>query len=112
MSTSQPKLPFVREEHVRYNRHLLPEYAPDAQGLQVLTDAHLEHAHDLSDWTVEPLGEGRHLVTAADLEPWYASPEPDPETLQQARGDFGGMILTPELVASNPPPSKRGQPVL
>ena len=34
-------------------------------------------------------------MQAKDLEPWYATIDPDPETLAKARADFGGMILTP-----------------
>ena len=43
-------------------------------------------------------------MQAKDLEPWYATIDPDPETLAKARADFGGMLLTPEIIAANPPP--------
>ena len=99
-----PPLPHVEEHHIRYNRHLNSSYTPDAHGLQVLTDAHLEHASDLSDWVIEPLGGGRHLVAAKNPERWYAHIDPDPETLLKARADFGKMILTVETVENNPPP--------
>jgi hypothetical protein len=33
-----------------------------------------------------------------------ATIDPDPETLTKARADFGGMLLTPEIIAANPPP--------
>lgn len=102
--TGRPPLPFVRESHIRYNKHLHSQYTPDAHGLQILTDTHLGHATDLSDWVIAPLGGGRHLVQAKDLEPWYANIDPDPETLAKARADFGKMILTPQTVADNPPP--------
>jgi hypothetical protein len=102
--TVRPVLPYVEEYHIRYSRHLNGQYIADAHGLQLLTDAHLAHANDLSDWIIEPLGAGKHLVQATDLEPWYATIEPDPETLAKARADFGGMILTPEIIAANPPP--------
>ena len=104
LGAARPPMPHVEEYHVRYNRHLNTGYIPDAHGLQVLTDAHLEHASDLSDWIIEALGAGRHLVQAKDLEPWYAHIDPDPETLMKARADFGKMILTPETIANNPPP--------
>lgn len=100
----RPPLPYVKEYHVRYNRHLNGQYIPDAHGLQLLTDAHLKHANDLSDWIIEPLGAGKHLVQAKDLEPWYATIDPNPATLAKARADFGGMILTPDIIAANPPP--------
>lgn len=104
LSTGRPLLPYVQEYHVRYNRHLNAQYIPDAHGLQILTDAHLTHANDLSDWIIEPLGAGKHLVQAKDLEPWYATIDPNPAILAKARADFGGMLLTPENIAANPPP--------
>ncbi|WP_427004233.1 hypothetical protein [Pseudarthrobacter sp. H2] len=104
LSDGRPPLPHVKEYQVRYNRHLNGQYIADAHGLQLLTDAHLTHANDLSEWIIEPLGGGKHLVQAKDLEPWYASIDPDPETLAKARADFGGMLLTPEIIAANPPP--------
>jgi hypothetical protein len=104
LSGGRPLLPYVKEWQIRYNRHLNGQYIADAHGLQLLTDAHLAHANDLSDWIIEPLGGGKHLVQAKDLEPWYATIDPDPETLAKARADFGGMILTPEIIADNPPP--------
>jgi hypothetical protein len=104
LSNGRPLLPYVKEWQIRYNRHLIAQYIPDAHGLQLLTDAHLARANDLSDWIIEPLGGGKHLVKAKDLAPWYATIDPDPETLAKARADFGGMILTPEIIADNPPP--------
>lgn len=100
----RPPLPHVQEYQIRYNKHLNSQYTPDAHGLQILTDAHLKHATDLSDWVIKPLGAGRHLVQAKDLEPWYATTTVDPETLAKARADFGAVILTPEIIANNPPP--------
>lgn len=99
-----PRLPHVLEHHIRYNRHLISSYVPDAHGIQLLTDAHLDHARDLSDWDIEPLTGGRHLVKAHHLDRWYATVDPDPETLAKARHDFGDMILTLDTVASHPPP--------
>lgn len=104
LSEGRPMLPYVKEYHIRYNRHLNGQYIPDAHGLQLLTDNHLKRANDLSGWLIEPLGGGKHLVQAKDLEPWYATIDPDPDTLAKARADFGGMILTPEIIAANPPP--------
>jgi hypothetical protein len=104
LTTARPPLPYVEEHHIYYNKHLHSQYTPDAHGLQLLTDAHLRHANDLSDWLIEPLGGGRYLVGAQDLEPWYATLDPDPATLAKARADFGKMILTPQSVEDNPPP--------
>lgn len=89
---------------VRYARHVLDRWVPDAHGIQVLTDAHLQRAHDLTAWRVTDLGSGRHLVEAPDLRAWYGSTTPDPTTLQVARGDFGDMILTQEDIDANPLP--------
>lgn len=44
----------MEEYHIRYNKHLNAQYIPDAHGLPLLTDAHLGHANDLSDWIIEP----------------------------------------------------------
>jgi hypothetical protein len=85
LAGARPALPHVKEYHVRYNRHLNGQYVPDAHGVQLLTDARLAHANDLSDWNVTPLGGGKHLVKAKDLQLWYANIDPEPETLAKAR---------------------------
>lgn len=77
-------------------RHLLASRVLDAYGVQLLTDAHLAHARDLSGWDVEPLGEGRHLVRARDLAAWFAQDQPTDTALTQARSDFADMLLTPD----------------
>jgi hypothetical protein len=79
-------------------RKLFDQRTVDAYGIQVLTDAHLAHAHNLSDWDITDLGSGRHLVKARDLTPWFAQDKPDPHTLAQARNDFGDLILNPTVV--------------
>jgi hypothetical protein len=86
------------------NRHLLDWFVPDAHGIQVLRDEHLARAHDLANWNITDLGSGRHLVETTDFEPWYATDVPDPDVVEQARHDFGAMILTAEDIATNPPP--------
>lgn len=98
------QLPGIRESHVRYNKHLLDKYVPDAHGLQVLREAHLLRAADLSRWDVSEVGHGRFLVEAADLEPWYADAVPDPAVLAQARLDFGDMLLTEQVISEHPAP--------
>jgi hypothetical protein len=102
------RLDGMRASDVTYNRHLLPHYVPDAHGIQVVRDEHLTHAHDLTNWNITPLGHGRHLLEAPDLTPWYNNPDllPDPDTLTQARHDFGPMILTKNTITANPPPWK------
>lgn len=98
------KLPDLHESDVRYNRHLLSRYTPDAHGIQILTDHHLSRARDLSSWNIRELGHGRYLVEANDPTPWYSTPLPDQVVVDQARHDFGDMILTKETIAANPPP--------
>ncbi len=66
----------LTEPYLRGHRPVLASRVPDAFGIQVLTDAHLEHAHDLTDWTIEEIAPGRHLVTARDLDPWLVAPGP------------------------------------
>lgn len=109
---SWPHFPAIQEAHLRYHRPLLARYVPDAFGIQVLTDAHLERAHDLSDWDVTALANGRHLVAAKDVEGWFGTlaprdwrslgttpPLPDNrELVEKARADFGDMILTADTL--------------
>jgi hypothetical protein len=104
------RLPRISGSGINYCAHLFDRYVPDAHGVQVLSDAHLERAHDLSTWTITDLGHGRHLVEATDLGPWYADGIPDAAVLEAARRDFGDMILSFQTYAENPPPW--GGPVL
>jgi hypothetical protein len=96
LAEENPPLPFVREAAVRRHRRVRDRLVPDAHGIQVLTDAHLAKAADLSTWDVVDLGNSRHLVRARDLAAWFAGDQPDPEVLEAARRDFGGMIMTPD----------------
>lgn len=89
-------LPGTRPSDFRYQRALLDRYVPDARGVMLVTDAHLEKAEELSDWTIRSLGHGRHLLQAADLAAWYAVPRVAPDVVAKARQDLGAMILTPE----------------
>ena len=98
------KLDAITEADVRYNRHLLTRYVPDAHGIQVLRDEHLANARNLRGWHITELGAGRHLVEANDLAAWYADELPDPDVVTSARNDFGEMLLTKETIAANPPP--------
>jgi hypothetical protein len=100
-----PAPPGASEATFRYHPHLAGRYVRDAHGIQVLRGRHLEHARDLSRWRITPLGHDRHLVEASDLEPWYADKVPDPGVLEQARRDFGDLILTDETAHTHPPPS-------
>jgi len=105
--SSKQDLDALGETDLRYNRHLLIDYLPDAHGIQVVRDEHLTRAHDLSNWIVSDLGHGRHLIEATDLEPWYSGPLPNPDVVNQARRDFGSMILTKDVITATPPPWNR-----
>ncbi len=70
-------------------------------GLQILTAAHVEAAHDLSGWQVTRLDEGHFLVEDRDLGAWYAATMPfpgafDEHLMARAVADFGAMIVTLE----------------
>jgi hypothetical protein len=86
------------------SRHLWGRHVIDAHGINLLTDEHLAAARDLSTWKVEQVSGHRHLVSAHDLEPWYAHNAPDPQTLARARVDFGDMILSWDTILANPGP--------
>ena len=97
-----------------FNRHLWSSRIHDVTGIQLLTGAHLAHAHDLSGWQVTQVAPDRWLVRAPDLEPWYDVPDrdtwnrrafPHPDVLAQARSDFGDMILTDEIAEAHPRPT-------
>lgn len=94
--------PFITASELYHNGPLLKSMVPDVSGLQLLTDAHLERAHDLSDWTITSLAGGRHLVEAVNLGDWYTDPLPQ-GLLSKAREDFGSMILTSEFIKTNSP---------
>ena len=94
----------LRDSLIWEFRHLLGSRVLDAYGIQLLTDAHLAHAHDLSGWHVETVAPGRHVVRARDLAASYAGNQPDPAVLERARADFGDMILTAAVAAAEPRP--------
>jgi hypothetical protein len=84
-----------------HGRHLDDRRVPDACVEQVLTQAHLDAANDLSDWRVEEVAAGRFLVAHPRPSRWFLSAPPgesgtrvDPEILAKAREDFGPMVLT------------------
>ena len=85
-------------------RHLWQERVYDAAAIQLLTGAHLAHATNLDRWQVTEVAPDRYLVEATDLNPWFAQDTPDPHVLQQARDDFGDMILTEDHERTTPGP--------
>jgi hypothetical protein len=84
--------------------HVWTTYVADAYGIQLLTDDHLAKARDLSRWQVTSPAPGRWLVVAKDLERWFTDgrSEVEQEILDQARADFGGMILDPDVLSRHP----------
>ncbi len=98
------RYPHVRGEAVRSNPHLIITHVIDAHGVQVLTTAQTERIRHQQRWNISDLGNDRQLVTAPDLAPWYSNPLPEPDVLADARDDFADILLTPEVLAANPPP--------
>ncbi len=103
-------LPHLSPGEFRYYQHLTTRYVIDAHGVQVLTTRQLAGVRHPDHWTVRDLGHDRHLVTAPDLAPWYASPYPDPDVLTAARDDFTDILLTAEVIAAHPPPWRHPDP--
>jgi hypothetical protein len=74
-------------------------FVPEPAGLSILTERHLDAAHDLSDWRTTRLDSGHYRVEARDLSPWYEPPlrPGDPvnaDVWRAARHAFGDMVLT------------------
>lgn len=88
-----PALPTIGARQLGANLPLWERFVPDVHGMQVLTREHLEHATDLSRWTVTEAGPGRYLIEAPDLAEWFQVGGPDAMVLAQARADFGRMIV-------------------
>ncbi len=93
---SHYRLPYFDGTSYNLARHAWYCHTPDAHGIQILTDSHLEQASDLTRWHIQSLGNDRHLVQAPDLQPWYSAATPDPDVLDRARQDFGEIILSPD----------------
>ncbi|MCE1174929.1 MAG: hypothetical protein LWW77_10030, partial [Propionibacteriales bacterium] len=78
---------------------LWDEYLPFPSGVQILTDKHLDRAHNLDDWDTTRLNDRLYVVHAKDLSPWYRVPwvrvtEAHTEAVAKARLDFGDMLFT------------------
>ena len=54
--TACPSRDYIR------NRHLWGEFVVDAAGVNLLTERHLAHAHDLSNWELEQVTPRRFIV--------------------------------------------------
>lgn len=119
LSGEKPDFPFVDPILFDFNRHTFAHYVPDAHSIQVLTGSHLEKANSLSGWRTKDLGNDRYLVEAPDLDPWFTGVEdvnywgfrlPEPAVLEQARADFGSMILTEAVLSADPQAWLPGRP--
>jgi hypothetical protein len=88
-----PALPTISADALRLNTPLWRQYVPDAHALQLLTDEHLRHVHDLSRWNVTQVAPGRHLVEATNLDDWFTPEGPSDSVIRQARADFGNAII-------------------
>ena len=62
---------------------------------QILTTEHLDHAHNLSRWTITHLDNHHHLVETTNHTGWHLPTPPwiDPNVMNQALDDFGDIIL-------------------
>ena len=85
-----------------YARHpeTWSEFVAQPQGIQILTNDHLQQASDLTDWNTTRLDARHVLVEARDLFYWYGAhraysplPHRSPEWTK-AREDFGDMMLS------------------
>lgn len=91
-----PTLPTIEARHLRGKSPKWDHFVPDAHGMQLLIQEHLDKATDLSDWTVIQAGSGRYLVEAPDLAEWFNPDGPGEAVLARARADFGQMITPRE----------------
>ncbi len=78
------------------------EFSLDPCGIQILTNRHLSQAANLDNWAVTRLDPEHFLVESHDLGAWYSQPlqwneDVHPDLMDQARQDFGEMILTPTI---------------
>jgi hypothetical protein len=94
-----PKPPKVSPGYDGPGRYFGPTHVPDAYGAQTLSPGHLDGGPDLSRWDIEPLPEGRALVTSRDRDAWFADTEPDAAVLAAARADFDPILLSTELIS-------------
>ncbi|MFD9686802.1 hypothetical protein ACFWXO_13705 [Kitasatospora sp. NPDC059088] len=89
-----PPLPAVPAHALRGNTPLWGRKVPDAHGIQLLSSAHLDQASDLSDWQITEVHKDRFLVEAPDPAAWFGPGGPAAAVIEQARADFGQLIVT------------------
>jgi hypothetical protein len=92
-------------------RDLWATHVLDVAGIQVLGSAQLDRVADLGAWAVQEVSPDRWLVQAKDLEAWYEPPDetawgqgrfPEPALVEQARRDFGELVVSPEALQGRP----------
>ncbi|MGV9266212.1 hypothetical protein ACWDRR_16290 [Kitasatospora sp. NPDC003701] len=88
-----PPLPTLTATDLRSNHPVWRRHVPDAHGIQLLTHAHLDQAHDLSGWSVTEVRPDRFLVEDRDPAAWFSPDGPGPELVERARHDFGELVL-------------------
>jgi hypothetical protein len=91
-----PDLPTVPAYRLRQNSPVWGRRVPDAHGIQLLTSAHLDQANDLSAWSIVAVARDRFLVQARDLDAWFTTGAPSAAIVEQARADFGRLIISPQ----------------
>ncbi|NUP53853.1 MAG: hypothetical protein HOW97_42010 [Catenulispora sp.] len=89
-----PLRPEVSAAALRVHGDLWSRFVPDTHCMQLLTDEHLGRVADLSQWTVTQVTPGRSLVEAPDLAEWFRPGGPANSTLDKARADFGGALVS------------------
>jgi hypothetical protein len=75
------------------NTDMWDRYVPDVHGMQLLTERHMDHISNLSDWVVTPAGNARYVVEAAELSAWLTLDGPNETVLAKGRADFEGVII-------------------
>ncbi|MEV7775425.1 hypothetical protein [Kitasatospora sp. NPDC086791] len=89
-----PPLPNVPAHALRGNSPVWGRKVPDAHGIQLFSGAHLDQASDLSGWQVTEVHTDRFVVEAQDSAAWFGPDGPSAAVIEQARNDFGQLIVT------------------
>lgn len=97
LTNDEPRPPAATGTYYKVLRDREASHVPDAYGVQVLTEQHMGNAHDLSGWDVAPV-RGRYLVKSRQADQWFRPAGPPPAVVRAARNDFGGMIISEELI--------------
>ncbi|PKQ31145.1 MAG: hypothetical protein CVT62_09395 [Actinobacteria bacterium HGW-Actinobacteria-2] len=99
LTMASPSVHFNGKDYF-HHPEIWDEYVLDPCGVQILTEKHLERAHNLDDWNTTRLNDRLFVVAAKDLAPWYdRQPMVFPREIlhkfeAKARADFGDMLFT------------------